>query len=269
MKIVGRIAYALLAVFTFWFVIDYARGAMTIRYFENEGQTAVEEGDDVFFYGSAHDYNQRGAVYATTQSGYTLSIYEIADVKTNPQFTVTPYLYVMLRSDEPLDDVYSMKLIEGDTSLEWSFYRFRTLNLQILLNEDQNEYGILAETIVEGQFTTLQLLDVYKNIIFEASFTLDESELVLEEAITTYYETHEELPFTALIDHQIYPKITHDFSRYISIMYIAMGVYVAVLILSTYIVFFMKKKYLGRKKPSDILLREQNKYKKGDPSLKK
>jgi hypothetical protein len=67
-----------------------------------------------------------------------------------------------------------------------------------------------------------------------------------------------------LEDQNIYPKITHDRGNYIHIMYISVAVYVAVLILAIYIVFFMKKKYLGRKKPSDILLKEQHKYKKGD-----
>lgn len=264
MKLVGRILYALLAVFAFWFAIDYARGAMTIRYFENEGQTAVDEGDDVFFYGSAHDYNQRGSLFTTSTSGYTISMYEIADVKTNPEFSVTSYLYIILRSEDTLDDIYYLNFIDEDASLELSFYPFRTLNIHMILNEDQNEYGILAEMIVEGQFTSIQLLDTYKNVVFEVPFAFDGSTLVLEDQITSYYETHEELPFTALTDHSIYPKITHDYSHYISIMYISIAVYVVVLILSTYIVFFMKRKYLGRKKPSDILLREQHKYKKGD-----
>lgn len=264
MKLVGRILYALLAVFTFWFAMDYARGAMTLKYFENEGQTAVEEGDDVFFYGSAHDYNQRGAIDTINQSGFTISFYEIADVKTSPAFEVTPYLYVILRSEDILQDTYYLTFIEGETSLELTFYPFRTLNIQMVLNQDHNEYGILAQTVIDGHYSTIQLLDTYKNVVLEAPLSFNESDLVLEDTITSYYEEHEELPFMALTDHSIYPRITHDYSHYISIMYVAIGLYVLVLIVSTYIVFFMKKKYLGKKKPSDILLREQHKYKKGD-----
>lgn len=264
MRVLGRIGFALLAVFTFWFAIDYARGAMTLRYFENEGKIAVDENDDSFFYGSARDYNQKGALYTITEQGYTISFYEIADVDTKSGLVVNPYIYIILRSDDRLDDTHYMKLIGGETDLELEFYPFRTLNIRMALNEELQEFGIKDEKIINKGYQELQLLDQYKNIVFEVPFEINEDQMILESKITSYYEVNNQLPFTALTSENVFPKITHEMDNYMHIMYISLGVYVFVLILSIYIVFFMKKKFLGKKKPSDILIKESPKYKKGD-----
>lgn len=143
MRVLGRIGFALLAVFTFWFAIDYARGAMTIQYFENEGVTAVLENDDVFFYGSARDYNQRGSLFSIEKEGYTISFYEIADAKImNDELTVQSYIYIILRSDEDLLDTYYLNLSNGTDELELEFYPFRTLNIRMALNEALSEFGV-------------------------------------------------------------------------------------------------------------------------------
>ncbi len=264
MRVLGRIGFALLAVFTFWFAIDYARGAMTLRYFENEGKIAVDENDDSFFYGSARDYNQKGALYTITEQGYTISFYEIADVDTKSGLVVNPYIYIILRSDDRLDDTHYMKLIGGETDLELEFYPFRTLNIRMALNEELQEFGIKDEKIINKGYQELQLLDQYKNIVFEVPFEINEDQMILESKITSYYEVNNQLPFTALTSENVFPKITHEMDNYMHIMYISLGVYVFVLIVSIYIVFFMKKKFLGKKKPSDILIKESPKYKKGD-----
>lgn len=265
MRVLGRIGFALLAVFTFWFAIDYARGAMTIRYFENEGVTAVLENDDVFFYGSARDYNQRGSLFSIEKEGYTISFYEIADAKImNDELNVQSYIYIILRSDEDLLDTYYLSLSNGTDELELEFYPFRTLNIRMALNEALSEFGVEEDVITNPSFTQIALLDQYKNVLFSDAFNLDSQDLILESEITNFYNTNQDLPFMQLEDQNIYPKITHDMGNYIHIMYISVAVYVAVLILAIYIVFFVKKKYLGRKKPSDILLKEQHKYKKGD-----
>lgn len=262
MRVLGRIGFALLAVFTFWFAIDYARGAMTIRYFENKGNKAILENDDVFFYGSARDYNQRGSIFSISKEGYTVSFYEIADVKEATPLEVDTYIYMILRRNDTLQETYYLELSNGTDTLELEFYPFRTLNIRMALNEELSEFGVKDEVIVDKNFTTIKLLDQYKNTIFEDNFTLDEISLILEDQLSTYYALNEKLPFTELTDDNIYPKMTHDMGNYISIMYISVAVYVLVLILSLYIVFFMKRKFLGKKKPSDILISEQHKYKK-------
>ncbi|MDO9629656.1 MAG: hypothetical protein Q7I99_07120 [Acholeplasmataceae bacterium] len=263
MRVFGRVVYALLAVFTFWFVLDYARGAMTINYFENEGAHAVEIHDDIFFYGSARDYNQRTALFETDSLGYTVSMYEIADANTRGQeIVVSSYIYIMLKSDDLMNQVFYLRFSNGTDQLDVEFMKFRTLNIMMGLNDLKTEFGIAKETILEKNYNEIMLLDQYKNTIFTKSISLEESDFIIEGRVTSYYEQNDRLPLTELIDFDIYPAFTHEMDAYINILWISLITYLVILILSTYIVFFAKKKFLGKKKPSDILIKEQSNYKK-------
>ena len=265
MKIFGRVVYALLAVFTFWFVLDYARGSMTIQYFENEGKEAVELSDDVFFYGSARDYNQRTAIYESENLGYKISIYEIADARiTNNNIEVNSYAYIMLKSDNSMTTPYYLRFSNGVDTLDVEFMKFRTLNIMMALNQEMTEFGVAKEVILDKTYTEILLLDEYKNTIFTESFSVLESDFIIEGRLTSYYDQNEILPLTELVDFDIYPAFTHEMDQYMSTLWVSLIVYLVILILSTYIVFFAKKKYLGKKKPSDILIKEQSKYKKSD-----
>jgi len=263
MKVFGRVAYALLAVFAFWFAIDYARGNMTFEYFENEGNEAILLNDDSFFYGSARDYNQKSALYEVSQSGYTISIYEIADVRLiNEQLDIQSYAYIILKSEQTLGSVYTMQLLQGTQVIEVEFLRFRTLNIMMGLNETMTEFGITKELILSEPFEQIRLLDHERNVIFTQIFELNDSDFIIEPLITTYYQTHDALPLTELVDQDIYPSFTHTLDDYLFIMRNSVIVYFAVLGVSIYVIFFMKKKFLGKKKPSEILVKEQSKYKK-------
>lgn len=265
MKIFGRVVYALLAVFTFWFVLDYARGSMTIQYFENEGNEAVELDDDIFFYGSARDYNQRTSLYETSLDGYSISMYEIADANiTNDSLAIDTYVYIMLKSNDILSDKYYLRFSDGSETVDFEFMKFRTLNIMMVLNQELTEFGVSKEVILDNQYTNILLLDQYKNTIFTTPFEIQASDFIIEDRVTTYYNQNEILPLTELIDFDIYPAFTHEMDAYMSTLWTSLIIYLVVLILSTYIVFFAKKKYLGKKKPSDILLKEQSNYKKSD-----
>jgi hypothetical protein len=265
MKIFGRVVYALLAVFTFWFVLDYARGSMTIQYFENEGREAVELSDDVFFYGSARDYNQRNAIYETESLGYTISIYEIADARiTSNDIIVDTYAYIMLKSEDVMTSAYYLRFSNGVDMIDVEFMNFRTLNIMMALNQEMTEFGVSKEIILEKEYTEILLLDEYKNTIFTKTFELNTSDFIIEDRLVSYYNQNNILPLTELTDFDIYPAFTHEMDQYMSTLWVSLIVYVVILILSTYIVFFAKKKYLGKKKPSDILIKEQSNYKKSD-----
>jgi len=265
MKIFGRVVYALLAVFTFWFVLDYARGSMTIQYFENEGAQAVELEDDIFFYGSARDYNQRNALYESSNQGYTVSIYEIADASIkNNDIQVDSYIYIMLKSNDLLSNLYYLRFTDGTNHLDIEFMRFRTLNIMMGLNQAKTEFGVSKEVILDKEYSEVLLLDQYKNTIFTDTFELLADDFVIEDHLVTFYNDNEFLPLTELTDFNIYPAFTHEMDAYLSTLWVSLITYLVVLILSTYIVFFAKKKYLGKKKPSDILIKEQSNYKKSD-----
>ena len=263
MKVFGRIAYALLAVFAFWFAVDYARGRMTIEYFENEGNEAILLNEDSFFFGSARDYNQKTALYEVKEQGYTLSLYEIADVNiVNQGIEIETYAYIILKRDQTLNEAYTLQFLNGNQVLEVEFLRFRTLNIMMGLNETMTEFGISKSLILSEPFDEIKLLDQSRNLIFQSTFELLASDFIIETQLTNYFEAHQGLPLTELTDQDIYPAFTHTLDDYLYIMRNSVLIYFGVLVVSIYVIFFMKKKFLGRKTPSDILIKEQSKYKK-------
>jgi hypothetical protein len=264
MRIFLRVVYALLATFTFLFAIDYARGRMAILYFENEGNQAIIDQDDSFFYGSARDYNQRGSLLEVEDQGYRLSFYEIADVKIiNNNLDIKSYLYIILNSETELNQRYFLEFKNNDEVLELEFLRFRTINIMMVLNPELQEFGIPIELVLNSKnYLEINLLDQYKNVILTTPLTITNADLMISTKINEFYNDNEKLPFNELIEENIYPKFTHDLDDYTYIMRNSLLIYAAVLIFSIYIVFFAKRKYLGKNKPTDILIKEQDRYKK-------
>jgi hypothetical protein len=262
MRILGRVVFAMLATFTFWFAIDYAQGAMATRYFEYEGNAALNAGEDVFFYGASRDYHQRGAIYSVENSVYTLSFYEVAEVvEKNDVMTVTSFTYIMLRSNQAMTGKYLVTLKDGVEKLDIVLHPFRSLNLRVGLNQEQTVFGIETSQILERNYSELFLYDPEGANLLSDTINVTQFDYILEDAISDYYAQQGALPFTELSQENIYPAISHDLGDYIYIMWISVAVYIVVLALSIYIVFFLRRKYLGKTKPSEHLIKEQHKYK--------
>jgi hypothetical protein len=265
MRILGRVVFAMLATFTFWFAIDYAQGAMASRYFANEGSDALEAGEDIFFYGASRDYHQRGALLSVEASGYTLSFYEVASiVEEDDDITVTSWTYIMLRSDEDMVGNYLLSLYAGEEKLDILLFPFRSLNLRVGLNLEQTMFGIETSKLVEQDYTELILYDPEGGNILSETISMSDLDYILVEEIQAYHDQEGKLPFMELSDQNIYPAISHDLSNYTYIMWISVSVYIVVLGLSIYIVFFLRRKHLGKVTPSPNLIKEQHKYKNSD-----
>lgn len=265
MRILGRVVFAMLATFTFWFAIDYAQGAMASRYFSNEGNIAIETGDDVFFYGASRDYHQKGAILSIEESGYTLSFYEVAEViEDDGNITIISWTYIMLRSDQVMEDNYLVSLDAGTEKLDIVLFPFRSLNLRVGLNQEQTVFGIESTKLLEHNYSELVLTDAEGRNLIQKEISLSSALYMIPEKLTTYYSIEDKLPFMELSNDQIYPAISHDLSDYTYIMWISVSVYIIVLGVSIYIVFFLRRKYLGKTTPSSHLIKEQHKYKKSD-----
>jgi hypothetical protein len=265
MRVLGRVVFAMLATFTFWFAIDYAQGAMASRYFEHEGNAALLAGEDVFFYGASRDFHQRGAIYSFENTTYTLSFYEVAEVvETDDSITVTSFTYIILRSSETMHGNYLVTLKAGLEKIDIVLYPFRSLNLRVGLNQEQTVFGIESSQLLEQNYNELTLFDPEGATLISDTIDVTQLNYILEEKMTEYYAQEGTLPFTELSTENIYPAISHDLSDYIHIMWISVAVYIVVLALSIYIVFFLRRKYLGKTKPSEHLIKEQHKYKNSD-----
>lgn len=260
MKVIGRILYAMLAVFAFWFTFNYAQNRMSYLYFEDKGNEALTYENDAFFYGSARDYSSDEILLEIEEDGYRIAFYEVADVKENTNsIEVTTYIAALLTYDQGIDKNYNITFSNDDEQLTLQFYQFQSLDIAMMLNENNSEYGIDATLLLNG-YTSLDLYNEEDTLVLSHDFTITDNQLIIEDEIISYYDQNEALPFDALIDNHIYPKYTHSVSDYLSVLYISIAVYVVVLLLSFYIVFVFRKKYMGRKEPSTYYKKEQKKY---------
>ncbi len=262
MKIVGRILYAMLAVFVFWFAIDYARGRMEFLYFSEKGQEALDLNDDAFFYGSGRDYHYQNELFSGTFESYTITLYEAADATIEEDvLNVETYIYGILHDTQELQDLYHVDFIADDSVLEVQVVKFREfLNIGMMTNDIGDQYGIAKEAMFTADFHTLSISDANDNEFMNIPFELNESSFVLEDVLTNYYETNESLPVEELTDQAIYPRYVHTLEPYMHVLYISIAVYVVAVGLSFYILFILRRKHLGKKKPSIYFKKEQQKY---------
>ncbi len=270
MRVVGRIFFAILAVFAFWFTIDYARGRMSYLYFQDEGTKALAYSDDAFFYGSGRDYSYQTSLFTAEDSRFRIAFYETADTTINEdtnELTVSPYINAVFIDRDGVDGYYRIVFSNEIDSLELSIIQFQVLDIAMLCNVGGTEYGINEIDLLNSNFTSFTIYDGNENLLWTQAFSITNDQLVIEDKLRDYYNTNEELPLDQLVSDQIYPKYTHTLEPYVHVMYISLVVYVLVLAGSFYIVFVFRKKFMGKKEPSVYFKKEQQRYqKKNDES---
>ncbi len=270
MKIVGRVAYAILAVFVFWFAIDYARGRMEFRYFSDKGEEAITLGDDAFFYGGGRDYSNETILFEIDTNGYRIAIYEVADATlTDDALNVETYVYGLLFSDADLEDIYEISFVSSTSTIQTTFVLFQPyLNVGMMVNEDSNQYGILSSKLLAKNFDTIILSDETGKELANVDFSIQSSQFILEKELNTFYNDNQTLPLNQLTSIGIYPRFTHSLEPYMNILYLSLGVYVVAVAFSFYVLFVLRKKFMGKKNPSVYFKKEQYKYKETDVTEK-
>lgn len=242
MKVFSRILFALLAVLMYWIVRDYTVRRVQSLYYENEGYDAITSRNFSFFNNLVADYYDTEAIYTQTSADYELYVFESNSVS--------------VKSSE----------LNIETNLIWYIIpktEIEELSLK-LLNENSTKI-YLHEFHQLGVYIHKENVDLDKPIDFQLQYNdslINISILGLNnsEKISTYYEDNHNLPGDELnvdgINQTVEPDLT-DYNyvgRNNSIFYI-LGIAI-----SYYIVFVLTKRYLGKKKPSDVFISEQEKY---------
>ncbi|MFA6801726.1 MAG: hypothetical protein WCR19_06420, partial [Acholeplasmataceae bacterium] len=223
MKVVGRILYAMLAVFAFWFALNYAQGRMQFLYFDKYGNEAITYENDAFFYGSGRDYRSDLTLFETEGNGYQISFYEAADVKeSSDSIEVSTYVNAILKSDMPIEQNYYITFSNDNEELSLQFFQFQGLEISMLLNENNDAYGILSSLLVNG-YDQFDLYDEDDNLLWTSTFEILGSQFILEDELITYYDAFGTLPLTELTDQHVYPKYTHSTKEFISVLYISLA----------------------------------------------
>jgi hypothetical protein len=255
MRVFGRFLYALLAVGLFLLAFTYSRDLMLTKYLNDVfAPSLTDENSDLpkfyYFYSSIPDYYKSDPIFAIENNGYDIYGYEVAraDIDENNNLTVTEAVYIIVYSGtQDLSQVDYLYLENQSTeeTQDISLQRFKTLNLINGINDKGTVY-IDKDRFFDHQYDTINLTNKDGELLVSTSFSLNESDFTIKPFIETFYSEHGQLPtvddFEGLTDNNIFPNKPHVADDYVYIFYIAMGIYFTVLIVSTYFIFFKRRK---------------------------
>lgn len=255
MRVFGRFLYSLAAVGFFLLAFTYSRDLMMSKYLENVFEPSLtdetfEHPKFYYFYSSIPDFHNSEPVITINDSGYEIMGYEVAQTKinNNNELEVTESIYLIVYSDtEDLSavDYINLENSTAETTHKIYLQRFKTLNLINGVNDQGNVY-LSKETFFSEDFDTLCVVDKNGNNLIEVDFSISEDDFIIKSYMESFYAENERIPGTddlnVLYSHNIFLNQTHIANDYIHIFYIAMGIYFTLLIVTTYFVFFKKKK---------------------------
>lgn len=258
MRIFGRILYATIMVGFFLLAFTYSRDLMTTTYIEDVfGESLTDTDSELpkyyYFYSSIPDYHNSEPVIEINSGGYEIMGYEVAQVSINneEELLVEEYIYFIIYSEtQDLSQIDYMYLKDSNTEEEFKIYvdRFKTLYLLNAVNDSGTIY-ISKEDVLSEEFDTLCLVsledDVEENIL-ETSYTIDSEDFSIKDYLTNFYDENLKLPESSdlndMASFNVYPYQTHVATDYAYIFWIGMGIYFAVLIISTYLIYFRRRK---------------------------
>lgn len=252
MKVIGRILYAFAMVVVFWAFIDYARGLMTAKHYEEVGipPLLLEEPVYDYYYQSVPNYYYDQALIEVDKGDYRVRAYEIAKANhvNQENFEIGTYTYLIIHNQKQTFDLdaYYLK-INDEIKLRLAFFRSNR-NILIAVNDSSEVYVDISVLLKDLSNVTLE--DSDGQVIETLALFLKYQPRMADE-ITTYYEDHDHvLPTTELNSRGYYQNKVHTLEDYMYIFYIALATYVAFLVIATYFVFFFKKRKLGKQEPS-------------------
>ncbi len=256
MRIFGRFLYALLAVGFFLLAFTYSQDLMQNKYLEDVfGSSLTDENSPYpkfyYFYTAIPDYHKSEPIIEIDVEGYEIRGYEVLQTKINndDELETTESVYIIVYSDyQDLSKISHMTLINSinNEETEINLTRFKTLNIINGVNQEGRVY-LLKDLFLSTDFDTINLVDNEEQIIIESAFTISQDDFTVKDNIVDYYQEHLELPgiddVSGLTDDNIFPNKPHVATDYAYIFWIGMGIYFTILIFTTYIIFFRKRKY--------------------------
>lgn len=255
MKILGRIFYALFMALMFIFTFWYTRALMEDNYIVDNGTESLANINEnyFFFYSRIPNYHKSEPILTYSDDDFEVRMFETAQVKENDMSATQESVFIMIHNkNKVLTSSYTLRLV-GETNKDIRVVQYRSLDLYVAVNE--NTEMIVSKDDLLGNYTEIQLIDD-QTTYFTIPYTLSETDFTVKEKLITFYEENGKLPYLELQADLIYKNNPSDLSEYQHIFYIGMAIYFAALIIMTYFIFFFKKKYLGRVKPSVGLKRD-------------
>ena len=252
------------AVGIFLLVYEFSMMEMREKYYDEVfGGSLTDESSELpefyYFYASLPDYHKNSPIIQIDSDGFELRGYEIAKVNYDEEGTPTieeNLFFIVYNSDSSiLKNVYRLKVstVDDSSSVEIRLGNYQKQDVLVSIDEVTSSYLVKKSDFDFSQeYTTFKLLDSEGKIIIDKTDVLSEQDFTIKENIESYYALHQELPqwedIDLLDDDNVFPKETtvsnnyYIVDNYGYIMGIALGSYLLVLIISTYLIFFKRWK---------------------------
>ncbi len=255
MRVFGRVLYAVVMVGFFLLAYTFSRDMMLSEYLKDVFGDSLTATDSeypkyYYFYTSIPDYHNDEPLFSINSNGYEIIGYEvlISIINNNDEAELTDFVYIIVYSDEEdlsqVDYLYLENESNGVT-LDIDLQRFKTLNILNGVNELGYVY-LYKDPFFTEDFDKVKLVDKIGNLLVDTDFNIDETDFKIKAFVEAFYEDNGRLPviddLEGLSNNNIFPNKPHVADDYSYIFYYAMGIYFAVLIFMTFIIFFRKKK---------------------------
>lgn len=253
-KVILRITYALFWAILFIFIYWYTRTLMGDKYIEKYGNESLQEAKDYFFfYSRIPNYHKSEPIYTFSNEDFEIRLFETAQTPNDDINKLTESVFFMIHNkNDVLKNKYILKLDNGLTGeaykqIEFNVVKYRTLDLFVAVN-DEGQMIISKEDFL-GDYTKMSLLKG-ETVLYTDTYTLSETDFTMKEKLESYYAANKRLPQLELKADYIFKSNPSDLSEYMYIFWVGLAIYFVSLIVITYFVFFFRRKYLGKEKPS-------------------
>ena len=255
MRVFGRVLYAVVCVGFFLLAYTFSRDMMLSEYLKDVFATSLTDTESeypkyYYFYTSIPDYHNDEPVFSIESNGYEIMGYEvlIAMINEENEAELTEFVYVIVYIDtedlSQVDDLYLENQSTGTTA-NIDLQRFKTLNILNGVNELGYVY-LAMDVFFSEDFDKINLLDKLGNFLVDTEFSIDEADFKIKDFVGTFYADNDRLPLIedleGLSNNDVFPNKPHVADDYQYIFFTAMGIYFAVIIFMTYIIYFRKKK---------------------------
>jgi hypothetical protein len=255
MRVFGRFLYALLAVGLFLLAFTYSKDLMLQKYLEDVFATSLVDDNSeypkfYYFYSSIPNYYKSDPIISVNENGYEIMGYEVlqTNIDSDNNLITTESVYIIVYSDTKdlslVDYLYLENQNNGDT-VDISLQRFKTLNIINGINSQGYVY-LAKDLFLSEDYNSINLLNKNGELLVSTNYSLTASDFTIKAFIESFFAENNRLPnvddFEALTDNNIFPNKPHVADDYAYIFYIAMGIYFTLLIVSTYFIFFKKRK---------------------------
>ncbi|PKK92359.1 MAG: hypothetical protein CVV62_00735 [Tenericutes bacterium HGW-Tenericutes-7] len=260
-KYINRIIYSLLVALGLMLVFNLTDSYARTLYLEEEGTIALAE-DNYEFFISVRFYNEVPVVdmeFTEGEQTFKLKIYETAYVQIiDDEYIVKDGLYVLMHQTAGADltDFFTVRLISGTSvTKDYMGIKIFSLPLYSAIEEDTRAPIIKKELFeIDDVFQDITQIEIYQDtdLFKHISVSITNQDFTVKDDIEAYILANDQAPDASFDNVSMSPIISINTTP---IVLRNIAIYSVVMIGLT-VLFFKAKKKLGRKQPTEGLMKD-------------